>query len=601
MRRILPTLGLVAVMIALVGAGWAAARGTAVPLAAPDRVVTGTAFSYQGHLKDAGGPVTDTCDFEFDLFDEATGGIQIGTTVRASVVTVTDGLFTRQLDFGEVFNGTERHLEISVRCPAESGAYSTLSPRQEMTPVPYALALPGLYTQYNGTSSNIIAGSHENIVSDGVGGGTISGGGAPNWVTDDYGTVGGGKGNRAGDEFGTADSPYATVAGGEKNRAHAKWATVGGGYRHLTLGTASTIAGGYGNIARGNYSTVGGGHSNDADFVYSTIGGGQQNRTRANYTTVGGGLGNAADGAGSTIGGGLSQWATGARATIGGGEFIDATGDHSTVGGGKSNKADGLMSTVAGGQSNLATSDYAAVGGGSANDAASRFATIGGGEYNTANDEYAAVGGGVRNSSRGHASTVGGGEYNVADDDYASVGGGLRNTANSQGSTISGGSDNTATGEFATVPGGSDASASLYGQLAYASGKFSVAGDAQASQYVLRNTSTDASLTELFLDGVGQRITIASGRAVAFEILVAGRTADGDSSVHLIVGLIENTGGTTRISSKNTIWSFVDSSGVTAIAQGDDANDALTVKVTGPSVTEDMRWVANVRTAEVNW
>ena len=139
MRRILPTLGLVAVMIALVGAGWAAARGTAVPLAAPDRVVTGTAFSYQGHLKDAGGPVTDTCDFEFDLFDEATGGIQIGTTVRASVVTVTDGLFTRQLDFGEVFNGTERHLEISVRCPAESGAYSTLSPRQEMTPVPYAL------------------------------------------------------------------------------------------------------------------------------------------------------------------------------------------------------------------------------------------------------------------------------------------------------------------------------------------------------------------------------------------------------------------------------------------------------------------------------
>lgn len=286
MARVLTTIGLVAVMIALVGAGWVAARGTAAPLAASGPMQTGTAFTYQGHLKDAGGVVTNTCDFQFGLFNAATGGTQMGSTVTASVVTVSNGLFTTQLDFGNgVFNGTTRYLDISVRCPAGSGAYSTLSPRQELTPTPYALALPGLYTQPNSTSTNVIGGLSSNSVSAGVAGATISGGGStstPNSVTDDFATVGGGNGN---DSAGWA----ATVSGGEGNHASSTGAAVGGGVINTASGLAAAIGGGWDNTASDWYASVSGGFRNTASGFGATTGGGYNNLANASSTTVAGG------------------------------------------------------------------------------------------------------------------------------------------------------------------------------------------------------------------------------------------------------------------------------------------------------------------------
>jgi hypothetical protein len=115
----------------------------------------GTAFTYQGRLTDAGGPVDDDCDFEFSLWDEAgsgeppSGGTQIGTTQAHTGVAVTGGLFTiPDLDFGSAaLTGDARWLQIAVRCPTGSGDYTFLAPRQPLTPAPYALALPGLWTQ----------------------------------------------------------------------------------------------------------------------------------------------------------------------------------------------------------------------------------------------------------------------------------------------------------------------------------------------------------------------------------------------------------------------------------------------------------------------
>jgi hypothetical protein len=100
----------------------------------------GTAFSYQGQLKDANGPVTDSCDFQLSLWDALSGGSQIGTTLTRSGVAVSEGLFTVQLDFGaNAFNGNARWLETAVRCPSGGGVYNTLTPRQPLTPAPYAL------------------------------------------------------------------------------------------------------------------------------------------------------------------------------------------------------------------------------------------------------------------------------------------------------------------------------------------------------------------------------------------------------------------------------------------------------------------------------
>ena len=38
-----------------------------------------------------------------------------------------------------VFNGDGRWLDIRVRCPAGSGLFAPLTPRQNLTPAPYAL------------------------------------------------------------------------------------------------------------------------------------------------------------------------------------------------------------------------------------------------------------------------------------------------------------------------------------------------------------------------------------------------------------------------------------------------------------------------------
>lgn len=116
-----------------------AAQG-AISLAGPQ----GTAFTYQGQLKDLGVPVDGQVDFIFGLWDALASGNPVGSSVELLDVDVVDGLFTVQLDFGgAAFAGEARWLEIKVR-PTGYIAYTTLSPRQPLNAMPYALyALSG--------------------------------------------------------------------------------------------------------------------------------------------------------------------------------------------------------------------------------------------------------------------------------------------------------------------------------------------------------------------------------------------------------------------------------------------------------------------------
>ncbi len=101
-----------------------------------------TAFTYQGRLDANGAPATGSYDLRFGLFSASSGGTPVATLVTNGSVAVSAGMFSTTLDFGNVFNGTNYFLEIGVRPGGTSGAFTTLTPRQTITPTPYALYAP---------------------------------------------------------------------------------------------------------------------------------------------------------------------------------------------------------------------------------------------------------------------------------------------------------------------------------------------------------------------------------------------------------------------------------------------------------------------------
>jgi hypothetical protein len=384
-KTFLSVLGLALLLGALiaVSSGAVTAQGPGPQGNASILAALGTAFTYQGRLDDGGSAANGTYDFEFKLYDAASGGSQLGSTITKGDVTVTDGLFTVELGFGSgVFTGDARWLEIGVRAGSSTGAYATLTPRQALTPAPYALALPGLWTEPNSTSPNVIGGYGSNVVTNGVVGATISGGGiaaapsepAVNAVTDDYGTVGGGRSNQAGDDTGTT--------------ADASYATVGGGFWNWARGSSATIGGGSSNDVTGDYATIGGGSSNDASGEAATVGGGGVNEASGYAATVSGGVDNTASDSYATVGGGYENTASGWAAAIGGGRNNESSMNYTTVGGGVDNTANGNWATVGGGVNNTASGSWATVGGGSINEATGVHATVPGGYDNTAAGDY---------------------------------------------------------------------------------------------------------------------------------------------------------------------------------------------------------------------
>jgi hypothetical protein len=101
----------------------------------------GTGFTYQGRLIDANKAADGLYDFQFKLYDAEIGTIQLGSEVNKPDVDVMDGYFTVNLDFGSVFDGNDRWLDIGVRAGEleDPNTYTSLSPRQKVTPTPYAV------------------------------------------------------------------------------------------------------------------------------------------------------------------------------------------------------------------------------------------------------------------------------------------------------------------------------------------------------------------------------------------------------------------------------------------------------------------------------
>ncbi len=110
-------------------------------------------FTYQGALTEGSVNGDGRYDFTFRLFDTLIIGNQIGTDLVFDDVGVTNGSFKVQLDFGSsaFAPGASRFLEILVRPGNSTGAFTLLSPRQQIMSSPFAIKSLNASTANNAT------------------------------------------------------------------------------------------------------------------------------------------------------------------------------------------------------------------------------------------------------------------------------------------------------------------------------------------------------------------------------------------------------------------------------------------------------------------
>ncbi|MSU58560.1 MAG: hypothetical protein EXS35_10340 [Pedosphaera sp.] len=475
----------------------------------------GTAFTYQGRLTSGTNVANGNYDLTFALFNLVSGAGQVGVTLTNTPTAVSNGLFTVTLDFGNQFPGADRWLEIAVRTNG-GGVFTTLAPRQQLTPTPYAITAGNL----SGTLP--LAQLPAAVVTNGAGGvnltGSFTGNGA-NVTNVNAATLGGlsagtfwqlggnsvlpgqflGSTNNQPLEFivnglralriednGDSSDPGSTPDGAPNMIGGSPVNSVGAGVVGATIagGGATNFNNGIGddtyiNSVLANFGVVSGGRQNtiQPNAYDSTIGGGFINTIQANAVaaTIGGGYDNTIqDNANfSTIGGGaINKIQTNAGvATIGGGSgnTIQTNAVAATIGGGGGNtiQTSARYATIGGGSGNTiqTNANNATIGGGTNNNIAfSHSATIGGGEGNTIQEyaQDATIGGGETNTIQYNAdsATIGGGEGNTVQDNayISTIGGGYVNTIQDMAyvSTIGGGERNTiqAGAFYATIGGG---------------------------------------------------------------------------------------------------------------------------------------------------
>ena len=307
----------------------------------------------------------------------------------------------------------------------------------------------------------------------------------------------------------------------------------------------------------------------------SAILGGQNNKivSSANHSVIAGGLTNtvSTDSFNSFIGGGDSN-------------SVNASSTRSAIVGGKSNQTSNDYNFIGAGRNNRATEDYSIVVGGEDHQATSNHIFIGGGDTNTSSGPYGVIAG-------GHSNNI--------TQTYSSIVGGYDNTVSSQYSAVGGGRENTASANYAAIAGGYKANADKFGQYTFGGGLkggFGL-GEAQFSKFIVANTTSNDTQTELFLDGstATQRMTLNAGETWAFIATLAARDGT-DSCVFEIQGAIHRNGSTTalvesihenfhkRTTGANS-WDFT--------LEADDTNDALVAKVTGET-GKTIKWVATV-------
>ncbi len=159
--NILLVLGFALLLVGVaVGVSRARVQASVIQKPSGPQASVDTAFTYQGRLTDSssGDAVAGPCDFQFGLYDAATGGSSVGSLQTITNKSLNNGYFSVELDFGDsAFQGDARYLQIGVRCPAGSGSYTSLGGRVALTAAPYAHSLrPGAKVSGGATSGSVL-------------------------------------------------------------------------------------------------------------------------------------------------------------------------------------------------------------------------------------------------------------------------------------------------------------------------------------------------------------------------------------------------------------------------------------------------------------
>ena len=285
----------------------------------------GTAFTYQGRLTDGANPAGGIYDLRFTLYDSTNNpGTLIAGPLTNAATAVSNGLFTSVIDFGANFPGASRWLEIGVRTNG-SGAFTALSPRQKITPNPYAIYAAGASAA--GLSGTIptanISGTYGSAVTFSNAANRFSGNGTGlinvnaislgGFGASNFWNLGGNAGTTPGTQYlGTTDNlpvefkvnntralrlepnPNApNVIGGsaanEVTNGIYGAVIAGGGsssYPNRVGAIFGTVVGGNGNTASGNFATAMGQFNTASGYAGTAMG----------YATAAGGFGSQAGG-----------------------------------------------------------------------------------------------------------------------------------------------------------------------------------------------------------------------------------------------------------------------------------------------------------------
>lgn len=540
----------------------------------------GTSFTYQGRLDTNGVPLNGSVTLRPTLWDASSGGTLVaGNSPTDFLANLTNGLFTATLNFGgAAFTGQPRWLQWEVS--HGGGPFTTLTPRQAVSPTPYAM-LAGNVSGVLANSSLPASPSFAGTVTAGgfAGGGAgltglnaseLTSGTVPAAALANAWKITGNSSTTPGTHFvGTTDNqaleikvnnqralrvqPDPTVpnliggfagnviTGGSSGSSiggggavsftnlisAASFATIGGGRNNQILNGAadSLIGGGANHKLEGAFraAIVGGGDNwIQTNSTYAFIGGGAQNLVQSNSFNA------------AVVGGGENQIGPeGTASIIGGGRLnqIGRASQHDVVAGGFFNVigTNASYNALGGGYQNSIANNVsdAVLGGGRLNSIKASSVFLGGGQQNSvdANSPHAAIVGGKQNYAGPDAdlSFIGGGQLNIVSYGTftSAILGGYNNTVDhdAESAVIGGGRQNAiaVNGDFATIPGGRNNSAAAQ---AFAAGTRAKAIHPGAFVWA---DSTDAD----FASTSNNQFNVRAGGGVRFVTGGAGMTLDG--------------------------------------------------------------------------